>query len=81
LTAKFTRSPSKEIMAKEIIRGLDAPASVSRTEEQHTRLVDGVFREIEKHPNGTYGAKARDGAELIDFHLDRPSMNNLASKP
>ena len=57
---------AENVVAQELVRGLELPASIMRTDEQHARLIDKVFRELKEHPYGTYGSL---GHNEIDWQL------------
>ncbi|MER8571376.1 hypothetical protein NKG99_07095 [Mesorhizobium sp. M1409] len=48
-----------EVIARNIIKRLDSPASTARSEKQHAALVDRVFQEVQQHPYGPSGPVSR----------------------
>jgi hypothetical protein len=55
-----------EVIARQVIRGLDAPISFMLSEQDHQKLVDLVHQALQDHPHGTYGTPSRDE---VDWQL------------
>ncbi|RWM10445.1 hypothetical protein [Mesorhizobium sp.] len=54
-----------EVIARDIMKRLDSPASMARSEKQHATLVDRVFQEVKQHPYGPYGPLSRDEVDWM----------------